>query len=177
MPVASLSQLLNAIYIFCHFLEPRASYKFCQALSARTRSARAFNSETLYGARVNPGDDASHDVVPSLIDLLAEAMGEVEERRGGAKAAERAVADHLDVGPWQIRRYLKKRNSTPPASELDALVTAVAVEAGKQRLELWRQALDGVEERVDARKGDPRQEAAEAASRVPLESPESDETR
>ena len=116
------------------------------------------------------------DVVPSLIDLLAGAMTKVEEQRG-VKPAHKAIGSHVGVSHRQIRRYLRDRTSSPPAGELDALVTAVAAESGQQRMDFWRQAVATVEHAVDARGGDPRQEAAEAAALAPIEEPDSDDSR
>lgn len=133
-----------------------------------------FRQKTCTVPPVDPSNGGGYDVVPSLIDLLANAMAEAEDRHG-VKRAQQAVADHLPVGVRQVRHYLREKDSSPPAGELDALVTAVAAEAGKHRLDFWRQALASVETAVETRGGDPWQEAAEAAALLPRSKHDPDE--
>lgn len=142
--------------------------KFVKPLMQEHACSEIYCSETCTVPPVTaPPDGPSYDVVPSLMDLLSKAMEKVEADRGTKKAAHKALADHLPVKAAQVRRYLRKDGSSPPARELDALVMAVAAETGAKRLDYWRQALANVEDAVKARGGDPRQEAAEGAALAP----------
>jgi hypothetical protein len=109
----------------------------------------------------NPESGESYDVIPSLIDLLAEAMAGVGDRRG-IKRAHHDVGGLISRNERTVRGYLDGKRS-PVAKELDALVAAVAAEANTDRLELWQRAVDQARASVKQIGLDPRQEAVEAA--------------
>lgn len=103
------------------------------------------------------GED--YDVVPSLMDVLADAM----EREGRAV---KHIRYRYDRSEKQIGRYLK-REAFPKGADLENFVAAVAIEVGSDRLTLWRRALDAATEETKKLGLDPRREAAEAVQVLP----------
>jgi hypothetical protein len=105
-------------------------------------------------AGVKPGED--HDVIPSLLDLLGEKVRKAEVTR-------REITTNFPRDRRTISRYLNGHGGTT-ARELDAFVTAVAVELEDDRLDLWQEAIDLVRERIAQNGGrDRRQGPAEIA--------------
>lgn len=108
------------------------------------------------------GED--YDVVPSLMDVLSEAM---EER--GREA--RHIRYRFEKHERQIKRYLN-RESFPTVLDLENLVAAVAIETGGDRRTYWHRALSAVDDEVTRLGRDPRMDAAAAVQALP--SPETD---
>lgn len=101
----------------------------------------------------------NYDVVPSLMDVLAEAM----EQKGREP---KHIRYRYDRSEKQIGRYLK-REGFPKGADLENFVAAVAVEVGSDRLTLWRKALDAAADETKKLGLDPRRQAAEAVQALP----------
>lgn len=109
------------------------------------------------GAGKRQGED--YDVVPSLMDVLKDAL---ESKNRKAKH----VGYHIDRDKKTIERYLN-RGHFPTGADMDHVVSAVAIETGVDRFELWEEAIQAAKENVKKIGLDPRQEALEAARAVP----------
>jgi hypothetical protein len=119
------------------------------------------------GAGKRKGED--YDVIPSLMDVLRDAL-EASERKP------RHVTYHIDRDKKTIARYLN-RDHFPTGAEIDSVVAAVSLEAGVDRLALWREAIQATQDTIKRIGLDPRLEAAEAARAARRAAPDPDDPR
>lgn len=113
--------------------------------------------------------ERDYDVVPSLMDLLTEAVDRVKSERGVKRALE-DIGEHMSRSERQVRRYFED-DSGLTLTELDALVSAVAIESNRDRMAFWHDAIATVDKRISDAGYDPRQDPGEAARLAPREEP------
>ena len=118
--------------------------------------------ETLYGAGVaddNARQGEDFDVIPSLMDVLSEAM-----KKRDREAIELAPA--MPRHKRTLGDYLKRKRM-PPGENIEAVVAAVSVLTDQNRFALWDAAVKKAEERAKRLGDDPRMHDAEAALSAP----------
>jgi hypothetical protein len=108
-------------------------------------------------AGAKKGDD--YDVIPSLMDVLSEAI----ESRGKTR---KQLAFVLEVEPKTIKRYFEWEHF-PAGAELDRVVAAASVLTGRSRFALWRDAVKAAEDRVKKLPSDPQLDAARVVLSLP----------
>ena len=105
------------------------------------------------------------------MDLLTQAVATAQKERDSKQAPFRDIAEHMSKSERQVRRYFED-DSGITMDELDALVTAVAVQGDGDRMRFWHDAIARVDGTIKRLGHDPRIEADEAAP--PAQPEESD---